>query len=151
MKWSIMGLVIASLLAATPALAGPDEAIKYRKGVMEGVGASFGGVFAVLKGDLDQQARLADITRLLALNASLAKDAFKTNTAGQGKERTTAKGDAIWANWADYAKRMDEFALASAALARVTAANPKDFKAIGDAAKPVAATCKGCHELYRQK
>lgn len=153
MTRSMLSLLIGSVLvvsAATPALAGPDEAIKYRKGIMHGVEAGVIGVFSTLKGDLDQQANLKDITALLALNAKLSKDAFRTNTAGKGKERTTAR-DTIWTNWNDYARKMDAFALAAANLANVTARNPNDMKAIGDAARLAVAGCKGCHDDYRQK
>jgi cytochrome c556 len=149
----MMTVLLGSALALTsiaPALAGPDEAIQFRKGIMEGVGAGVLGVSATLKGDLDQQANLKDITQMLAINARLAKSAFRTNTAGQGKERTTSK-DTIWSNWDDYAKKMDAFSLAAANLARVTARDAKNQKAIGEAFRAVVGTCKGCHDDYRQK
>jgi cytochrome c556 len=147
MRLGFAVLAATFVLGAATANATPDADIKFRKGVMANVGAMTGGVAAAMKGDVDPKL-MAAITRSLAGSAGMAIDAFRPNTAGQGSEKTTVKGDTVWANWADYSKRMGEFSAAANALAKAGAGT--DQKAIGAAFKAFVGTCKGCHENYRQ-
>ena len=74
--------------------------------------------------------------------AATAKKAFEPNVPG---------GDAkpeVWANWKDFSKRLDDLTAATAELAKtakaggIAAAGPKVQDAL---------TCKGCHDVYREK
>jgi cytochrome c556 len=138
----------AALLLPVAAQAGPNDEIKYRKLVIGSAGNMAVSINAALKGELDQQRNVPAMARAMAANAALAREAFRVNTAGQGNERTTVKGDLIWANWADFSKRMDEFARATANASQV--AQRGDAKATGEAMRAVFGTCKGCHDTYRQ-
>jgi cytochrome c556 len=132
------------------AQAGADEEIAYRKAVIETVFYSARSTGAAMQGALDDKsaARLNYSAAQLALSAANAKDAFRVNTAGQpAKVKTTVKGDTIWKNWDDFAKRMDVMALAAA---NVNAAVKKgDKKTAGEQLKLVFGQCKGCHDTYR--
>jgi cytochrome c556 len=144
-------ILAAVLLTSSVAFAGPDDEIKYRKAVIETVFYSARATGAALQGGLDDKsgARLKYNAATLAASAANAKDAFRVNTAGQGTEKTTVKGDMIWKNWADFAKRMDVMA---AAANKVSAAVQKgNKKAAGEQLKIVFGQCKGCHDLYRSE
>jgi len=78
-------------------------------------------------------------TRILAITAATAKSAFEPKVLG---------GDAkpeVWAQWADFSKRLDALTAATADLAKtaqaggIAAAGPKVQSALN---------CKGCHDSY---
>ena len=54
----------------------------------------------------------------------------------------------IWQDWDDFAEKAEMSATAAHRLARLAAAG--DSAGLGDAFKAVAATCSGCHRLYRK-
>lgn len=141
-------LAAAVLAHAGAALAGPNEEIKHRKLVIGTVGNMAISMSNALKGELDQANQLPAMARTMAGAAAMTKDAFRVNTAGRGTEKTTVKGDLVWKDWADFSKRMDELQAASNTLATVAARN--DRKATGEALRAVFATCKGCHDKYRE-
>ncbi len=79
---------------------------------------------------------------ILALAASAGVKAFQPKVPG-GK----AKPD-VWANWADFSKRMNDFAQMTAAGAKVAKDQGKDAALV--ALINYADACKGCHDMYRQ-
>lgn len=149
MKSYMKILVLAPVLAALPAAAqdaDPDEAIKYRQGVMRAVGGSAGNIGAILQEKAGSPDQLGHIAQLLATAAepSYTTAAFKQNTDGQGVEKTRATGK-IWENWDDFESRLNK-------LGEVTKAAAAADGDVGmDQMKPVFETCKGCHDEYREK
>lgn len=141
--------IVAGLLLPFHAFAGADDEIKFRKESFENVYHAARATGALLKGDLSDQndVRLKLSAASLALGAAHLKDAFRVNTAGQGSEKTTVKGDEIWKNWADFSKRMDAFSAAATSVNK--AVQKGDKKAAGENLKVVFGQCKGCHEAYR--
>ena len=127
--------------------AAPDEAIKYRKQSMQLVGAHTTSFFAILQGKVPHQGDLAYHANGLAEASARSAAAFEQNTAGQGEEKTTAKAS-IWEG-PEFAAGMDALAKATADLAAAVEAN--DMAAIGTAAGAVGASCKGCHDKFREK
>ncbi|MEM8798904.1 MAG: cytochrome c [Pseudomonadota bacterium] len=152
----VTGLIAASTLGAvflttsgTAALADADEAIKYRKVIIGTMGRSAVALADIIKGKLEQGDNFAAIAEQMAHAAELAPDAFKTNTVGKGKEKTTVEGDKIWANWSDFSERMETLQAATRKVADLAAAGDRD--AAKDALfGEVFKTCKGCHDTYRQ-
>jgi cytochrome c556 len=146
----MLAVAVVALLCgqAGAAFAGPNEEIKHRKLVIGTVGNMMVSISTALKGDLEQANQIPAMARTAATAATMTKDAFRVNTAGKGTEKTTVKGDLIWRDWADFSKRMDELQAATANLATVAARG--DRKATGEAMRPVFATCKGCHDKYRE-
>lgn len=121
----------------------PDDAIKYRKNLMNSVKTSVNAMIAVTKGEVDQTDLLPELaaTFAAATNAKMTKGAFQQNTDGKGGEETTATAN-VWESWDDFAEAFDKLG---------TAAN--DIKTLADAGelnsfdqiKPALAQCGYCH------
>lgn len=84
--------------------------------------------------------KLAEVTKSIAESAEAAKSAFEPNVPG-GRAKPE-----IWANWADYSRRMEEFSANANQLAELGAKGDLNgvTNALGD-----ALSCKECHQLYR--
>jgi cytochrome c556 len=80
---------------------------------------------------------------VLAMTAQTALKAFEPKVPGG-----EAKPE-IWSNWADFSKRMTEFAQQSAAGAKIAKEQGKDAALVQ--LVNLADDCKGCHETYRQE
>ena len=84
--------------------------------------------------------KLGQVTRSLATAAHDMRATFEAKIPG-GR----AKPD-VWANWPDYSKRMDDFELKAAEMAKLgEAGNLPAVTAMLGAALP----CKECHDVYR--
>ena len=119
----------------------PTDIIDYRKHVMKTLGEQAAAMQATLQGKAPAENFVLH-TQVLAVAASQALVAFKEKVEGGG-----SKPD-VWAKWPDFEKRMKELAANTADLAKTAkeggaaAAQPKLASAL---------TCKGCHDLYREK
>ena len=119
----------------------PTDIIDYRKHVMKTLGAQSASMAMTLQGKAPAENFVLH-AEALAIVASTALQAFKEKVEGGG-----SKPD-VWAKWPDSEKRMTELATNTAALAKaareggVAAAGPKVQGAL---------TCKGCHDIYREK
>lgn len=139
---------IATLSISVPAQAAePDEAIKYRKAVMEVVGAHTIAIFAIMQGKVPHGDALTYHADGLAAATKHTKPAFEQNTAGQGTEETTAK-DSVW-DGPEFIERLGGLETAAGNLA--TAIKAGDGAAIGLAAKDLGGSCKGCHDKFREE
>ncbi len=135
-----MGLTLAAgITAAAVARAEDQDVIDYRVHVMKTMGEEVAAINLILKSEAPTES-FATHVKILAVTAQTAKKAFEAEVAG-----VHAK-PAIWANWSDFAKRLDELQASTAELAKVAetggvaAAGPKVEAAL---------TCKNCHDLYR--
>ena len=137
-----------SVLAVAAADTAPDNAIKYRKAVMSAVGANMNGVVMIAKGDVEHKDAIEEHARMLAEAAKLSPAAFRQNTDGKGKEKTTAKAK-VWDDWADFEKGLKVFAEESAKLASL--AESGDMDGLRSQIGKVGKTCKSCHDDYRDK
>ncbi len=86
--------------------------------------------------------KLAETARSLAKGAKDAYESFKPNAPGG-----SAKPE-VWANWADYSQRMEDFVANSDKMAK--AAETGDIYAVTELVVD-AMPCKSCHDVYRQK
>lgn len=78
----------------------------------------------------------------IALTASTALKAFEPKAPG-GEAKPQ-----VWTDWADFSKRMNEFAQKTAEMAKTAKEQGKEAglaKALG------ALNCKGCHDVYREQ
>jgi len=136
------------MTAATAYAAAPDDAILYRQDVMHTIGANAHAMYLISEGKLSHDAAFATHASVLAAAATLTVDAFKQNTDGQGKEKTTAKGD-VWKDWAKFEQGL--------ALLEERAKTVSNLAASGGLAAAKGAlgelmkTCKSCHDDYRSK
>ncbi len=136
-----LAFAVAASLSAPANAVDPTDLIDYRKHVMKSLGAQAAALNMTLQGKAPAES-FAIHAETLALVASTALMAFEPKAEG---------GDAkpeVWAKYADFSKRMKEFAAGTAELAKVAKAGGVA------AAQPMiqgALTCKGCHDVYRVK
>ncbi len=133
-------LIFALLLtAACAAQADDQDVIDYRRHIMHTMGEQV----AILDMILQQRApatSLATHAQVLAITAATAKKAFEPNIAGG-----EAKPE-VWAQWPDFAKRLDALVAATDELAKTA----KGGNVTATAPKLKELSCKGCHDTYRK-
>jgi cytochrome c556 len=115
-----------------------DDVIDYRKHVM----ATLGEQVAILGQIADQRAPADDLVthaRILATAATTARGAFEPPTPG-GESKP-----AVWTQWSDFAKRLDQLVQSTSALAK--AAQDGGVSAVKPGIQSL--DCKSCHDIYR--
>jgi cytochrome c556 len=117
------------------------DVIQYREDVMKTLDEQSAALGQMASGVVPSDAMATDM-QILALTASTALKAFTPKVPGG-----EAKPD-VWANWADFSKKMTDFA-------QTTAQGAKAAQQSSDAALTalvdIANGCKGCHDMYRQE
>lgn len=132
----------AALLSAIPvALADDKDVVDYRQHIMNTLNEQAGALGQILSGAAPDDNVLAHLDAI-ALTASTALKAFTPKV--QGGE---AKAE-VWSNWGDFSKRMNEFAKATAEMAKTAHEQGKDA---GLASVVDALSCKSCHDTYRKE
>lgn len=145
MKKILIAAALAACVSGT-AFAGADDDIKYRQNAMKAVGSQIGSIVAILKGEVDNKAALAEHAALIgaATSTSITVPAFKNNTDGQGERKTTATGK-VWSDWDKFEQGLKDLEAAGAAAAAAGA------NISFDQVKALGATCKSCHKAFREK
>jgi cytochrome c556 len=117
------------------------DAIDYRQHVMNTLNEQSEALGQILSGTIPDDNMIAHLD-VLALTASTALKAFQPKV--QGGEAKAA----VWSDWADFSKRMNELAQKTTAVSKTAHEQGKDaaMNNILD-----ALTCKGCHDTYRQE
>ena len=141
MRAAAIGAMAVMLLpAAVQADDGKNkDIIDYREHIMKTLNeqsAALGQILSTtVPGDNTSQHLQA-----IALAASLALKSFEPKVPGG-----EAKPD-VWANWADFSKRMNEFAQKTAEMAKISKEKGNDaaLQNVVD-----ALSCKACHDVYR--
>jgi cytochrome c556 len=121
--------------------AADKDVIEYRMHIMHTLNeqsAALGQILSASIPDANAQAHLEAI----ALTASTALKAFEPKVAG-GESKA-----AVWSNWADFSKRMNDFARLTREAAKVS--KEKGFAAAGPNIID-ALSCKTCHDVYREE
>lgn len=147
----VLALAACAAIAVTSGVATaaePDDLIVYRKQVMEAVGANTTAMGLIAQGKVPHEDAFLAHAEMLAKSATLAKNAFRENTAGKGKEKTTAKAD-VWKDWAKFEKGLEALEAKSAEL--LTLASNGGVKAAAAQLPALFRNCKGCHDDYRTK
>ena len=127
-------------LAALPGRADDQDVIDYRTHVMKTLGEQMDAVGMILENKVPSD-NFATHMKVLAVTATQAKKAFEPKVLGGN-----AKPE-VWANWADFSKRLDELVTMTADLA--AAAQHQSVATVGGQLKS-ALKCKSCHETYRK-
>jgi cytochrome c556 len=132
-------LSIGALALSTGARADDQDTIDYRRHIMSSMGEQADAIGMILQHRAPAD-NFAVHVQTLAVIAATAKKAFEPKIPG---------GDAkpeVWAQWANFSKRLDDLVASTADLAKVAkdggvaAAGPKVESAL---------TCKSCHDTYR--
>ena len=140
---AFMGLTFsASSLAAKP-----EDAIKYRQGVMTAQGWNFGAMGAMIKGEKPyDKAEFAKRAENLAALSKMALEGFTIEGSDKGK--TKAKPE-IWQKMDKFKGGTEKLATETAKLSQV--AQGGDMSAIKAQFSETAKVCKGCHDNFRKK
>jgi len=141
-----MNLRIA-LLALAVALPGQSwayddkDVIEYREHLMKALDAQTAAVGMIVSTQIPED-NLVQHLNQIALLAKTALQSFEPKVAG-GESKPE-----VWTQWADFSAKMNDFAARTAKLA-------EDAKTGGvqtvTAELAEALTCKGCHDVYRNK
>ena len=139
----VAAIAVATSIAVLPALAQADDkdVIDYRQHIMNTLDEQAGALGMVLSTAIPPDNFQAHLD-IIALTASTALKAYEANVPGG-----EAKPE-VWTNWADFAKRMNTFAEATAGAAKLS--REKGPEAVMTTLLDVL-TCKGCHDDYRKK
>lgn len=153
MKLPVVACALACASYAGLALAdtAADDAIKYRKALMNSVKSSVDALIAVTKGEVEQADRLPQLAASFAASsqAAMTIGAFEQNTHGDGREKTTAT-EKVWEQWQDFSEAFSK--LESAANEIQALADAGELTSF-DQIKPALAQCGYCHREagYRVK
>lgn len=140
MRQLTIGLALGALLLGSfPLRADDQDVIDYRSHVMKTLGEQMGAISMILENKAPPD-NFALHMKVLAVTATQAKKAFEPKVPGGN-----AKPE-VWANWADFSKRLDELVAGTAELA--SAAQHESVAAVGGKLKS-ALKCKSCHDTYR--
>ena len=134
-------LVIFIAASLTRVYANDQDAIDYREHVMNTLNEQSEALGQILSTTVPDDNAIAHL-EVLALAASMALKAFEPKVPGG-----EAKPE-VWSNWADFAKRMNEFAQNTAAAAKTAHVQGKQA-ALDNILN--ALTCKSCHDVYRKE
>jgi cytochrome c556 len=146
-KITVAALVLASTaLAAAAQQPKPEDEIKLRKSAYALMGYNYASLSDMAREkkpyNKDEAIRNADFVALLS---TVPKTFF---APGTDKGETKAKPD-IWANKADFDKKMEHMMAETAKLPQV--ARTGDLAALKKQVQETGAACKACHDDYRAK
>jgi len=134
--------LLFALLAPAAAFADNKDTVDYRAHVMRTLNEQSAALGQILSGVIPEKNAAAHL-EALALTASTALKAFEPKVPGG-----ESKAD-VWNNWADFSKRMNEFVRQAREAAK--AAKDKGLTSAGPNAMDAMASCKNCHDLYREE
>jgi cytochrome c556 len=117
------------------------DVMEYRQHIMKSMEQQTAALGQILSGAGPAENTVAHM-QALALTASIALESFKPKVPGGA-----AKPE-VWNDWADFSKRMKEFADKSAEMAKIGREQGADQAALHVIE---ALPCKGCHDVYRDE
>ncbi|MBX6319886.1 cytochrome c [Pigmentiphaga sp.] len=144
---SVACVAAAPLLApgtAAAQFAKPEDAIKYRQSVLTVMANHFGRIAPVVRGQqpYDPEQVKADV-EIVAMMSKLPWSAF-----GQGTEGGAAR-PAVWSEGAKFKQAQERLQGDIAKL--VAAAQSGDLAQVRTAYGAVGASCKACHDNFRNR
>jgi cytochrome c556 len=142
------GAVIAALAATASAQdVKPERAIKYRQGILQGIGWDMGPMAAMVKGEkpFDKDEFLKRATWV----SELAPMPWEGFTPGSDQGAPTKAKPEIWKDMAKF-KQYQE-AMQAASLKLVAAAKTGTLDAVKGPFGDLGKSCSNCHEDFRAK
>jgi cytochrome c556 len=140
-------LIISSVLAVavvalqTNAYADDKDVIEYREHIMNTLNEQAGALGQILSTAVPADNAAAHLD-ILALTAATALKAFEPRVPGG-----EAKPE-VWSDWADFSRRMNEFARNTSEAAKIAKERGTDA-ALANILDQL--TCKACHKVYREE
>jgi cytochrome c556 len=117
------------------------DVIDYREHIMNTLQEQVAAIGQIISGVIPGDNTAAHF-EAVALTAKTALKAFEPKVAG-GEAKP-----AVWTDWADFSKRMNEFVQKTADAAKIAKQQGNDAALV---TVVDAFTCKGCHETYRDE
>lgn len=139
-------MALAMAIPAQAQFAKAEDAIKYRKASFTVMAAHFGRLGAMANGKTPFDAKLASENADIV--AAMSKLPWAAFGEGTDKGETRAKPE-IWQESAKYKEAADN--MQAAVMKLNTAAKAGNIDALKAAFGPAAASCKTCHDSFRQK
>jgi cytochrome c556 len=136
---------IALVASFLPAVVSADDqdVIDYREHIMRTLDEQSAAMGMILSTVIPGDNTVAHL-QAIALTAQIALKAFEPKVLGG-----EAKPE-VWSNWADFSKRMNEFAKNTALVAAQAKEKGLDDPALADKVVD-ALSCKSCHDVYRKE
>jgi cytochrome c556 len=136
----VAGLILPPLLPAA-VNAGNKDVVEYRSHIMNTLNEQSAALGQILSGVIPEKNAQGHL-EAIALTASIALKAFEPKVPG-GEAKA-----AVWSNWVDFSKRMNDFARLTREAAKVS--KEKGFSSAGTNIVD-ALSCKSCHDVYREE
>ena len=138
---------LALSIFAAPALAGPKEdAVAERQAYFKQLGGQMKPLSQLMKGDYDAAKAQEHADILAELSTKDISGLFVEGTSSANMSGTTKAAPAIWEDMDGFAAKYEAFATAAANL---KAEAGKGQAQLAAAFGPVGASCKSCHDAYR--
>lgn len=131
---------LLGLGASGAASASDEDAIAYRQHIMNSLQEQTAALGKIMSGAVPDDNAVAHM-RALALIASTALASFEPRVPG-GESKPE-----VWSDWADFSRRMEEFARLTAKMSQAAQEGGKDA---GLEHAIEALNCKSCHDVYRK-
>ena len=146
----VIAIIIFVAVAATAVNAKfnkAEDAIRYRQAVMTLIGAHFGSMGQVVKGEQPyDQTSFAEEAAVLEMLAKLPWDAFSYPESDRGKTKLKSNALKNKDGFMQAARKLEDEAAKLAADAKTG-----DLGAIKAQFGATAGTCKGCHGEFKSK
>lgn len=140
----LLGIAVAGVMVLSSAAMANEADIERRKEAMKVLGATFGMMKKVTKGEAEFSPALVTQAQSAVAVSKIIVTLFPQ---GSGGEKSRAK-DEIWSDWDNFKKAADAFKAAAPQLIEAAKSNDKDK--VGATLGAVGKTCGGCHKPYRK-
>jgi cytochrome c556 len=139
----VVQLALVAIFLPAVVSADDQDVIDYREHIMKTLDEQAAAVGMILSTVVPGDNTAAHL-QAIALTAQIALKAFEPKVPGG-----EAKPE-VWSKWADFSKRMNEFAKNTAEAAAVAKEKAYDDPALGEKVVD-ALSCKSCHDVYRKE
>lgn len=149
-KYSAAAIVLGATLlnvAAFAATAEVTEAIKSRKANYKEIGGAFKTLNDEIKTGAPSIDTIQPLAKDLLKRGTMQMNFFPAGSGPESGEKTRAKAT-IWSEQQEFRKLHEDFIQSARKLDQAIDAG--DLTTIASAQKSLGATCKSCHERYRE-
>lgn len=148
-KALLAGTLLSLCLPLAAAAAPPDEAIRYRQGVLTAMEWNLSRMAAMVQGRVPFEAdRFRQRAERLVLLGEIVDEGFADAASARGDGEQTRASYRIWEAPARFAQLMEEMRSRSQALQQA-AAEGQSRAALRPLVGRLAQSCKACHDKYR--
>lgn len=147
MKYAVAVILIGTTLSAIAATTEISEAIKSRKANYKEIGGAFKTLNDEIKTGAPSIDTIQPLAKDLLKRGSMQMNFFPAGSGPESGEKTRAKAE-IWSEQQEFRRIHEEFIQSAQKLNQAIDAG--DLGAITSAHKSLGASCKSCHESYRE-